>query len=99
MSALHTLNASMREQTDLIARLLRSASQGDSILLIENGVYNLTDNNFLQAASLANIRLFFLEKDAQARGLLAWFDKAQKVSDDDFVAMSCQHKKVISWFV
>lgn len=99
MNSLHTLNVSARENTDLIARLLRSTAQGDSILLIENGVYNLTDNHFLQAASQAKFSLFYLERDAQARGLHSHSDKAQKATDDDFVAMSCQHKKVISWFV
>jgi tRNA 2-thiouridine synthesizing protein B len=96
---LHTLNASAREQADLLARLLRCASSGDGILLIENGVYNLTDSNTLQAISDAGLTLYCLQADLLARGLKQYEHGVRAVDDNEFVALSCSHQKVISWFV
>lgn len=98
-STLHTLNASAREQQALLQRLLRCASTGDSLLLIENGVYNLTDADALKAINAAGLTLYCLQADALARGLKNSDSNATVVDDNEFVALSCSHQKVISWFV
>jgi len=95
---LHTLNASAREQADLLARLLRCASSGDSVLLIENGVYNLTDNPTLHAISDAGLTLYCLQADCTARGLTDSASAAITVDDIGFVKLACTHHKVVSWF-
>jgi tRNA 2-thiouridine synthesizing protein B len=98
-STLHTLNSSAKEQAALLQRLLRCASSGDSLLLIENGVYNITDNAFLTAISQAGLTLYCLQADLLARGLKQYEDGVRVVDDNAFVALSCSHQKVISWFV
>ena len=97
MNTLHTLNASSREHGELLARLLRMASAGDSVLLIENGVYTITDSTALQALADAGLSLHALQSDLQARGL---HNSATTVVDDNgFVALACNHRKVVSWFL
>lgn len=104
-STLHTLNTSAREQAALLQRLLRCASTGDSLLLIENGVYNLTDTNALTAIKGAGLTLYCLQADVLARGLKHYEQSgvttvdATVIDDSGFVELTCSHQKVISWFV
>ena len=97
MNTLHTLNASARENTDLFARLLRSASTGDSLLLIEDGVYNLADPAARQQIAAAGLALYCLQPDILARGLAGQTGDASPVDDCGFVELSCTHRKVVSW--
>jgi tRNA 2-thiouridine synthesizing protein B len=97
--ALHTLNASAREQADLLQRLLRCTTTGDSLLLIENGVYNMTDTTTLSAIANAGLTLYCLHADLLARGLDNYNSKAAIVDDKGFVELTCSHHKVVSWFV
>lgn len=99
MKTLHTLNASAREVPGLLARLLRSASPGDSLLLIEDGIYNLTDSTTLAAIDAGEITLYSLQTDLAARGLqqLAAEAGATVVDDSGFVTLACSHTKVVSW--
>lgn len=97
---LHTLNASSREQMDLLQRMLRCASSGDSLLLMENGVYNITDTAFLSAIIHSGLTLYCLHADLLARGLdNSHQGKAAVVDDNGFVELACSHHKVVSWFV
>ena len=99
MKTLHTLNASAREVPDLLARLLRSASPGDSVLLIEDGVYNLADSTALAAIDAGELGLYALQTDLAARGLQALAAEAGTalVDDSGFVTLACNHAKVVSW--
>jgi sulfur relay protein TusB/DsrH len=97
MSTLHTLNASSRTHHALVSRLLCSASTGDAVLLIENGVYNLSDADFLQTLAQKNVSVYFLAIDAQARGLTINTALATPADDAQFVMLACEHSKVISW--
>lgn len=96
---LHTLNVSAHEHAALLQRLLRCASSGDGLLLIENGVYNLTDNNFLSAIAQAGLTLYGLQADLLARGLNSQDSSATVIDDNGFVELTCSHHKVVSWFV
>ena len=104
-STLHTLNASAREQAALLQQLLRCASTGDSLLLIENGVYNLADTDALAAIKAAGLTLYCLQADVLARGLKhhelpgATTVDATVIDDSGFVELTCSHQKVVSWFV
>lgn len=98
-ATLHTLNASSRENPALLDRLLRCASTGDSVLLIENGVYCITDPQAMQAFHAAGLRLYTLQADIDARGLQAINNKNATIVDDNgFVALVCEHHKTVSWF-
>jgi len=95
-TALHTLNASSREHPALLHRLLRMTSPGDAVLLIENGVYTLTDKAAVQAMASAGLALYALQADVLARGLDA--KNIAVVDDCGFVELACTHGKVVSWF-
>jgi tRNA 2-thiouridine synthesizing protein B len=99
-ATLHILNASAREQAALLQRFLRCASCGDSLLLIENGVYNLADTDSLAAIKAAGLALYCLQADVLARGLKNYeHSGVTTVDDNGFVELTCSHQKVISWFV
>ncbi|HSC76115.1 MAG TPA: sulfurtransferase complex subunit TusB [Pseudomonadales bacterium] len=103
-ATLHTLNCSAREHTALLQRLLRCASAGDSLLLLENGVYNITDDAFLTTITRAGLTLYCLQADLLARGLHNHprhntVNDATIVDDNGFVELACHHHKVVSWFV
>lgn len=95
---LHTLNTSAREQAALLGRLLDCASAGDSVLLIEDGVYNITDPAALSAISSSGLTLYCLQADLLARGLHNGHQGTVTVVDDKgFVELACSHYKVVSW--
>ena len=97
---LHTLNCTVRDYPATLQRLLLCASADDSLLLIENGVYNLTDATALAAISRSQLKLYCLNADLLARGLSNMpMDSATVVDENGFVELACSHQKVISWFV
>jgi len=93
MSTLHTVNKTAAD--DALAACLRVASSGDSLLLIEDGVY--------QAAALAKLaqtqqlQLFALQEDVTARGL-SLPSAVTPIGYAQFVELACQHKRSVSWF-
>lgn len=97
MTTLHTLNTAVHNNPDLFARLLRCASHGDSLLLIEDGVYNLGNAQALTAIDNAGLTLYCLEEDVSARGVQAARVSGHLVDDDGFVRLACCHHKVVSW--
>ena len=98
MTTLHTLNASTHQHPELAARFLRCATSGDALLLLGNGIYNLSDKNFLQAVQQKKMSLYAMTMDVKARGLQAFAGNATAADDALFVELSCQHSKVVSWF-
>lgn len=109
-STLHTLNASPFEYRVLFDRLIRLASPGDSLLLLENGVYAINNTYCLTTIRALGLSLYCLEADIQARGLqnvaaltaqidgIPAGDKIHLIDDTSFVNLSCNHRKVVSWF-
>jgi len=92
MSHLHTVN-----DPALIPLCLRAAQSGDSLLLIEDGVYNAQPNKLKEFP--AGISVYALQTDLIARGLTDRMDATvNSASDADFVRLCCQHDKVINWF-
>jgi tRNA 2-thiouridine synthesizing protein B len=73
---------------------------GDALLIIENGVYAATHTIiYEQLSCLEEVSINFLSADMLARGLpLPQNGKANLVDDQQFVELSCQHSKVVSWF-
>lgn len=103
MSTLHTVNKSPFTHTELQSCLV-AASEGDSILLIENGVLAALAGTpwaeQLAAAGARGIALYALQDDLAARGLSA--DRCATITSlldyAGFVRLSCQHQRIHSWY-
>lgn len=90
-STLHILNRGPN-QPDLLQHLLDTLSEGDQILLIEDGVYWASEH-FAGRFQLA--QPLILEADAQARGLTNLCGKT--VDDAGFVDLCVKHRRSVSW--
>ncbi|MEZ5491977.1 MAG: sulfurtransferase complex subunit TusB [Gammaproteobacteria bacterium] len=92
MSHLHTLN-----NPALLALCLRACQAGDSLILLEDGVYCAMDATLLE--QLGELSVYALREDLAARGLQ---DRTQAsvttVSMTDFVRLCCDASRVINWF-
>lgn len=109
-STLHILNASPFEHRVLFDRMIRLATPGDNLLLIENGVYAITNDYCLRTIYALGMNLFCLEIDITARGLhntsalantmpdIQQHPIIELINDIDFVNLCGQHHKVVSWF-
>ncbi len=96
MSCLHLLNKS--PSSGLFDNLRKALSPGDGLLLLEDGVYFLSQPEKL-ANLPAELSLYFLAEDLQARGLTAPLpENATTVDYDGFVALCASHAKTASWF-
>lgn len=93
MSTLHTVNKTAAN--DALLACLRVSTAGDSLLLIEDGVYQAMQvAKHPQAQSLS---LYALQDDISARGI-ALPPAITSISYAQFVDLVCQHKRSISWF-
>jgi tRNA 2-thiouridine synthesizing protein B len=101
MSSLHTWNKA-EAQAEALALCLATLAPGDALLLLEDAVY-LTD-----ATGIAALRakmthpdatsLYALAPDLAARGISARISPLVHVVEyPDFVALSLQHARVVSW--
>lgn len=93
MSTLHTVNKTAANNA--LTTCLRVASNGDSLLLIEDGVYQASALAQLPQAS--TLRLYALQEDVTARGVclpaaITAIDYAQ------FVELVCAQPRSVSWF-
>jgi len=96
---LHTINKTPSESSAL-KDCLTSLSEGDALLLIENGAYAATPGYGMLFTRLpGSVKCYVLLADAEARGLQHNLSPDfQSIDYDDFVALSCQQDKVVSWF-
>jgi len=91
-TTLHTLNQGPSRK-DLLDCCKRLISKEDTLLLIEDGIYWALPIYQQQLAELGcDIKV--LRVDAQARGVVC----DHCISDDEFVALSIQHARSVSWF-
>ena len=97
MTTLHTL-IKPPSNAPLVEKLLATAQKNDALVLLEDGVYQLESDRFLNHAAHKNLIIRVLESDAYARGIN--LDKAQGLLIDysDFVSLCTQHDKVLSWY-
>lgn len=105
-NTLHTLNKTQSVRL-LNAQLSQCISAGDSVILIEDGVYqciNLTNNpNTSNQAHWSEIAttIYVLSDDAKARGVPTESIQHTKISFinyHEFVSLSLKYKKVVSWY-
>lgn len=97
--ALHTLNQPPGN-TQCLERCLNALAEGDALLLIEDGVLATLPAHTSQFDALpANIALYVLKADLDARGLNDLKDARFTVVDDGgFVDLACEQDKVVSWY-
>ncbi len=102
MSTLHTVNKPSWS-SDLLQSCLRLLVAGDTLLLIEDGAYNVRTLPALAASlnlSLEQLHICVLRDDLLARGL-AEAELATCMSAIDhaaFVSLVCQHQQSVHWF-
>lgn len=100
---LHTLNKTA-QNTDLNLKLSQMISKGDSVILIEDGVYQcltlFSNNASDKSISWASIsrKIYALKDDALARGIPITTKGIVFVNYEEFVQLSLLHKKVVSWY-
>ena len=92
MSTLHIVNKTGQPLT----LCLRSLNPDDAIIFIEDGVYNLHE------MACRNIQInqpgFALLDDCHARGLNISDKAVNGISIDQFVALTEQYTKTLSWY-
>jgi len=94
MSTLHILSRAPSD-TDCWRDCLNTCSAGDTLLLIESGVYGANQ----RPDTLADdVEFIALQADLDARGLSALSLAANAVDDAAFVERAVQHANSVSWF-
>lgn len=80
---------------------LRTCSQGNSILLIEDAVYATSHwpSQFLTIIEKKSLNVYALDADLRARGLSTEpQDDLNIIDDKGFVELTLSHDKSQSWF-
>jgi|SRR5574340_608360 tRNA 2-thiouridine synthesizing protein B len=97
---LHIVNKSPSERNALDS-CLRMAKKGSTILLIEDAVYGATKGNVAEQklkAAMANVQVFALWPDLEARGMQdTVIDGIKQVDYAGFVDLVAENKNVQSW--
>ncbi len=97
---LHIVNKSPLERNTLDS-CLAVAQPGAAVLLIEDGVYAATRGNAAEArlrAALANLEIYVLAPDLEARGMAQSLAEGVKQVDyAGFVELVVRHKNCQSW--
>lgn len=98
---LHTYNKSLASGEARLRDCLRAISPGDSLLLIEDGVYLATQLHpgmELRKQLPDGIALYALTPDAAARGISAKFPADFSGIDyAGFVQLCLAHPRVVNW--
>jgi sulfur relay protein TusB/DsrH len=102
VSTLHTVNKPSWN-SDLLASCLRVASAADTLLLIEDGIYNVRTLAALAAAleiPVNQLQICVLRDDLLARGMAQSELPADITAVDQagFVALVCRHQQSVHWF-
>ncbi|WP_163833219.1 sulfurtransferase complex subunit TusB [Spartinivicinus ruber] len=95
---LHTLNQASEK---LIQSCSDTMVAGDSLLLIEEGVYlGIQETISMKLLAMhTEINLYALKPDCIARGIKALlFPDIQLIGYPGFVKLCTEHKQVISWY-
>lgn len=74
---------------------LRYLAKGDTVLLSGNAINCLLKRDW--RAKLSALNYLVLKEDVIARGLQEYLKDVKQVSYNEFVELSLEHEKVISW--
>lgn len=105
---LHTVNKSPYT-SQCLADCLGRVSAGDSVILIEDGVYGISCatsdtlsllNKVITQLMILDVQFCALRSDIEARGLQTASANSpfNLLSDDEFVDLVCEADKVLSWY-
>ena len=96
---LHTVNKSPYADKTLQS-CLKAASDSDTLLLIEDGVYGALEGaEYSDLVESAGPRILALAPDLEARGISdRLLDSVTTVDYAGFVELTTTHDKVVSWF-
>ena len=92
---LHLINKTSTA-AELNTQVSQTVEPSDSILLIEDGVLQCLDSP-TPVWYTKTVNTYVLSDDATARGLKVP-EGYTEISYDDFVRLSVEHNKVISWY-
>jgi tRNA 2-thiouridine synthesizing protein B len=97
---LHIVNKSPFERNSLES-CLRLASKGSAVLLIEDGVYGAAKGSSMEAkvqGAIANVKVYALDADLQARGIAdRVLDGVTVVDYGGFVDLVAEQSNCQSW--
>jgi tRNA 2-thiouridine synthesizing protein B len=97
---LHIVNKSPFERNSLES-CLRLATKGSAVLLIEDGVYGATKGSSVEASvqgAMANLKVYALDADLQARGVAdRVLDGVTVVDYGGFVDLVAEQSNCQSW--
>ncbi|MDY6983086.1 MAG: sulfurtransferase complex subunit TusB [Pseudomonadota bacterium] len=98
---LHTYNKSLDAGEARLRNCLRTLASGDSLLLLEDGVYlasQLHADVALRTAIPEGVTLYALTPDVAARGLSAKLPADFSGIDyDAFVQLCLAHPRIVNW--
>lgn len=89
---LHILTQS--PSSEAFSQCLSAVTKNDAVLLIQDGIYAETDTD-LAATGIKNI--FALTADRQARGLNTTPEAISLIDYNDFVALTLEYDKTVTW--
>ena len=101
MSTLHTVNKSPFATQTLLS-CLNHCSNGDAVLMIEDGVYGALAGSAVADAVAAKsglVSIYVLSEDAAARGIAAdkMLNEVASVGYDGFVDLVADHDRTHAW--
>jgi tRNA 2-thiouridine synthesizing protein B len=98
MATLHLINASSHRSSAML-RCLSAATNGDTVLLIENGVFCAVAATFAHDVSKATgLNWCALIDDARVRGIEHRLAPSIALVDDRaFVDLVVSHQPIVSW--
>ncbi|GGD78102.1 sulfurtransferase complex subunit TusB [Lacimicrobium alkaliphilum] len=79
--------------TDTFRQCFASISQGDGLLLIQNGVYMNTEHQMFSPVA----KIFALAADRQARGLTDLSPEINLIDYAEFVELTLKYDKTVTW--
>lgn len=104
MSTLHTLNKTA-QATSLNAKLSHLIDKDDNVLLIEDGVYQCltlsrtpVPKNEVSTWAHQAKKIYAIKEDALARGINIQMKDIAFISYEEFVKLSMESNKVVSWY-
>ncbi|MDR5898299.1 sulfurtransferase complex subunit TusB [Halomonas vilamensis] len=92
---LHIVNRAP-QFSEAASQALRAMGPEDKLVLIEDAVVAVLDQAW-QGWSLPPERIFVMEEDLEARGILALAEPKLRVDINRFVTLSAQCQQTISW--
>jgi len=100
LTTLFTISKSWHDSAWLYEQLA-FASQGDAILLLQDGVLalhsSITLASFLAKCNAMDIHVYALNNDCVMRGIDNKFPQVTIIDDSGFVALVCENSKQVAW--